>query len=134
MARSEFRHQLRRFERFGEQAARARGITYPQYLLLLHVLGMPDRNWAYVGELADRMQLEHHSTVGLVTRCEAAGLVERRHDEQDRRQVQVHLTREGRGAATAIANAHEEELETLLHYLKAARTARAKAANHASHG
>lgn len=124
MARSEFRHQLRRFERFGEQAARARGITYPQYLLLMHVLGMPDRNWAYVGEIAERMQLEHHSTVGLVSRCEAAGLVERRADEQDRRQVQVHVTREGRAAAIGIVREHEEELETLLHYLQAARAAR----------
>lgn len=123
MARSEFRHQLRRFERFGEQAARERGITYPQYLLLLHVLGMPERNWAYVGELAERMQLEHHSTVGLVTRCEAAGLVERRPDEADRRQVQVHITRAGRAAAIAIAGAHEEELDTLLPYLRATRTA-----------
>jgi DNA-binding MarR family transcriptional regulator len=123
MARSEFRHQLRRFERFGEQAARERGITYPQYLLLLHVLGMPERNWAYVGELADRMQLEHHSTVGLVSRCEAAGLVERRPDEGDRRQVQVHITRAGRAAAIAIAGAHEEELDTLLPYLRATRTA-----------
>jgi DNA-binding MarR family transcriptional regulator len=124
MARSEFRHQLRRFERFGEQAARARGITYPQYLLLLHVLGTPDRNWAYVGELAERMQLEHHSTVGLVTRCETAGLVERRADEGDRRQVQVHITRAGRAAAIGIARAHEEELDTLLPYLRATRSAR----------
>lgn len=123
-ARSEFRYQLRRFERFGEQAARARGITYPQYLLLLHALGMPERNWALVGELAERMQLEHHSTVGLVSRCEAAGLVERRPDPTDRRQVQVHVTRAGRAAVLAIASAHDEELEALLPLLQGTRERR----------
>lgn len=120
-ARSEFRYQLRRFERFGEQAARSKGITYPQYLLLLHVLGTPERNWALVGELAERMQLEHHSTVGLVSRCEAAGLVERRPDPVDRRQVQVHVTRTGRSAVMAVAAAHDEELEALLPLLQGAR-------------
>lgn len=120
-ARSEFRYQLRRFERVGEQAAREQGVTYPQYLLLLHALGTPERDWAYVGELAERMQLEHHSTVGLVSRCEIAGLVERRADPDDRRQVQVHVTRSGRARVMAIASAHEEELDALLRQLKAAR-------------
>jgi DNA-binding MarR family transcriptional regulator len=115
--RSEFRHQLRRFERLGEEAARERGVTFAQYLLLLHVAGMPERDWALVGELAERLQLEHHSTVGLVSRCESAGLVERRRCEEDRRQVQVHLTREGRATVTAIASALSEELDTLAHHL-----------------
>jgi DNA-binding MarR family transcriptional regulator len=119
-ARSEFRYQLRRFERVGEQAARAQGITYPQYLLLLHALGTPERDWAYVGELAERMQLEHHSTVGLVSRCVTAGLAERRPDPDDRRQVQVHVTRAGRSRVSAIASAHEEELAALLRELKKA--------------
>jgi DNA-binding MarR family transcriptional regulator len=120
-ARSEFRYQLRRFERVGEQSARDEGITYPQYLLLLHALGAPERDWAYVGELAERMQLEHHSTVGLVSRCATAGLVERRPDPEDRRQVQVHVTRAGRARVMAIASAHDEELDALLRQLKATR-------------
>jgi DNA-binding MarR family transcriptional regulator len=123
VARSEFRYQMRRFERFGEEAARAQGITYTQYLLLLHVAGMPDRDWALVGELAERLQLEHHSTVGLVSRCATAGLVERRVAETDRRQVQVHLTREGRAAMVAVATAHSEELQTLLKHLEDAQAA-----------
>ena len=113
-ARSAFRHQLRRFERFGEQAARERGITFAQYLVLLHVEGAPGRAWAHVNELAERLQLEHHSTVGLVSRCEAAGLVERRASDEDRRHVQVHCTRKGRAALQAIASAMENELESLL--------------------
>jgi DNA-binding MarR family transcriptional regulator len=117
VTRSEFRHQLRRFERIGEEAARERGVTFAQYLLLLHLAGMPERDWALVGELAERLQLEHHSTVGLVSRCESAGLVERRRSDEDRREVQVHLTRAGRATMMAVVNALSGELDTLVQHL-----------------
>ena len=44
-----------------------------QYMLLLHVKGFPDRDWATVGELAERPQASPHGTVALVSRCESAG-------------------------------------------------------------
>jgi DNA-binding MarR family transcriptional regulator len=75
---SEFRHQMRRFQRFSEHAAQAEGITPLQYLLLLHIKGFPGRAWASVGELAERLQAQPHGVVALVSRCEAAGLVVRR--------------------------------------------------------
>ncbi|MFP3561551.1 MarR family transcriptional regulator, partial [Paraburkholderia sp. SIMBA_049] len=53
---SEFRYQMRRFERFSEQAAQNEGITPLQYLLLLHIKGYPGREWATIGELAERLQ------------------------------------------------------------------------------
>jgi hypothetical protein len=65
---SEFRYQMRRFERFSEQAAQSEGITPLQYLLLLHIKGYPDREWATVGELAERLQAQHHGVVALVSR------------------------------------------------------------------
>jgi DNA-binding MarR family transcriptional regulator len=55
--------------------------------------------------------------VGLVSRCESAGLVERRRSEEDRRQVQVHLTRAGRATMMAVVNALSGELDTLVHCL-----------------
>ncbi|HEY8976373.1 MAG TPA: MarR family transcriptional regulator, partial [Burkholderiaceae bacterium] len=55
-ALSEFRYQIRRFERFSEDVVQAEGITPLQYLLLLHIKGYPGRNFATVGELADRLQ------------------------------------------------------------------------------
>ncbi|HKU00477.1 MAG TPA: helix-turn-helix domain-containing protein, partial [Paraburkholderia sp.] len=88
---SEFRYQMRRFERFSEQAAQGEGITPLQYLLLLHVKGYPGRTWATIGEIAERLQAQHHGVVALVSRCEALDLVERRVSERDRRQVEVHL-------------------------------------------
>src|SRR5271170_2071969 len=83
---SEFRYQMRRFERFSERAAHAEGITPQQYLLLLHVKGFPGRAWASVGELAERLQMQAHGAVALVSRCEAHRLVERKPSTSDGRQ------------------------------------------------
>jgi DNA-binding MarR family transcriptional regulator len=113
-ARSEFRYRLTCFMRFGEQVAQAEGITFAQYLLLLHVKGMPGRSWALVGELAERLQLRHHSTVELVSRCESLGLVERIRSEEDRREVQIHLTRGGERVVQRVAGAQTEELSELM--------------------
>ncbi|MEJ6023072.1 MarR family winged helix-turn-helix transcriptional regulator [Ramlibacter sp. PS4R-6] len=119
-ARSAFRQQLRQFERSGEDTAKSHGITFPQYLVLLHVKGMPGRSWALVGELAERMLLEHHSVVGLVSRCEGAGLVKRKRSLEDARQVEVHLTAKGERAMNAVAAAQSDELKGLLRFLAAA--------------
>ena len=54
-ALSEFRFQIRRFERFSEDAVQACGITPLQYLLLLHLKGYPGREQASIGELAERL-------------------------------------------------------------------------------
>jgi len=110
---SEFRYQMRRFERFSERAAQAEGITPLQYLLLLHVKGYPGRAWATIGELAERLQAQHHGVVALVSRCEANGLVERRASERDRRQVEVHLLADGERLLERLAALHRAELSSL---------------------
>lgn len=119
-ARSEFRYQLRRFLHFSETAAKQHGITPAQYQLLLQIKGHPERPWALVGELAERLLLQQHSVVGLVSRSEAAGLVKRRPGAEDRRHVQVHLTAAGERAVQAIGALHEEELASLLKALRRA--------------
>lgn len=110
---SEFRYQMRRFERFSERAAQAEGITPLQYLVLLHVKGYPERDWATIGELAARLQAQHHGVVALVSRCEAINLVERRVSERDRRQVEVHLLPEGEKLLARLAELHRTELRSL---------------------
>ncbi|WP_321781519.1 helix-turn-helix domain-containing protein [Paraburkholderia sp. J94] len=110
---SEFRYQMRRFERFSEQAAQGEGITPLQYLLLLHIKGYPGREWATIGELAERLQAQHHGVVALVSRCEAIDLVERRVSERDRRQVEVHLLPAGEALLLRLAELHRAELRTL---------------------
>jgi len=110
---AEFRYQMRRFQRFSELAARDAGITPQQYLLMLQIKGAPGRDWALVGELAEKLQMQHHGAVALVTRCEAQGLVKKRADESDRRQVQVHLTAQGERLLRRLADLHRAELKSL---------------------
>ncbi|CAB3687318.1 MarR family winged helix-turn-helix transcriptional regulator [Paraburkholderia rhynchosiae] len=110
---SEFRYQMRRFERFSEQAAQSEGITPLQYLLLLHIKGYPERDWATVGELAERLQAQHHGVVALVSRCEALELVRRQTSETDRRQVEVHIEKAGERVLARLAELHRAELKSL---------------------
>jgi len=108
-----FRYQLRRFLRFSEDVTRRQGITALQYLLMLQIKGFPGRAWATIGELAERLQAKHHGVVSLVSRCEAAGLVKRNTDRDDRRQVRVTLTTEGGRCLAKLARLHRAELLSL---------------------
>lgn len=107
---SQFRYQLRRFLRFSEQVTRRGGITPLQYLLLLHIKGFPGRDWATVGELAERLQAQHHGVVALVSRCEKRGWVAREEGRTDRREVEIHLTAKGERMADKMAQLHRDEL------------------------
>ncbi|MGC0151330.1 MarR family transcriptional regulator [Chromobacterium vaccinii] len=120
-ALSEFRYQLRRFLHFSERAAKGEGLTPLQYLLLLHVRGFPGRDWATVGELAERLQIQHHGAVALLTRCEEQGLVIRRKHEEDRRQVEVHLSDAGERFLARLAARHETELRSLQNVFRVSR-------------
>ncbi|CAD6558332.1 hypothetical protein LMG28727_06600 [Paraburkholderia kirstenboschensis] len=111
-AMSEFRYQLRQFLRFSEEITHAAGITPLQYQLLLHVRGFPGREWATVGDLAERLQAAPNGTAALVSRCEAAGFVTRKPGRVDRRQVQVHLTAKGERCLLKLAALHKSEMES----------------------
>lgn len=112
-ALADFRYQLRRFLRFSELLTRRHGITNLQYLLLLQIKGFPGREWAFVGELAERLQAHAHGVVSLVSRCERLGLVERRPGREDRRAVEVHLTAAGERLVETVALHHREEVKLL---------------------
>jgi DNA-binding MarR family transcriptional regulator len=118
---SQFRYELRRFLRFGEEAARAAGVTALQYHLMLHTQGFPGREWASIGELAERLQTAPHGVVALVTRCEDAGLVRRQPNDVDGRLVEVHLTAKGRRCVARLAAQHRAELGNLAAVIEAAR-------------
>ena len=107
---SEFRYRLRQFLRYSEEIVRAEGITPLQYQLMLHVRGFPGRNWASVGEIAERLQAAANGTVGLVSRCEEAGLVVRKASDDDRRLVQVHLLPKGEQVLARLATKHKSEI------------------------
>ena len=119
---SQFRYELRRFLRFGEEAARAAGVTALQYHLMLHTQGFAGRDWASIGELAERLQAQAHGVVALVTRCEEAGLVRRQANAQDGRLVEVHLTAKGRRLVARLAAEHQAQLVDLAAVMAAARS------------
>ena len=110
---SNFRYQLRRFLRFSEELTRQHGVTHLQYLLLLHLKGYADREWATIGELSERLQSQQHGVVSLVTRCEKLGLVYRQQGKTDRREVEVHLTAAGEKKLQKLAREHRDELLNL---------------------
>jgi DNA-binding MarR family transcriptional regulator len=107
---SNFRYQLRRFLRFSEEAVHSHGLTHLQYLLLLHIKGYHGREWATIGELAEKLQSHHHGAVSLVSRCEKLGLVTRMKGREDKRSVEVHLTAEGERMIETLARLHRDEL------------------------
>ncbi len=108
-----FRHAIRRFLRFSEQAARREGITPQQHQLLLAIKGFPNREYASVTELADRLQMRQHSMVGLIDRTEAQNLVRREHGTLDRRQVFIYLTPDGEEKLQKLSMQHRHELRTM---------------------
>jgi DNA-binding MarR family transcriptional regulator len=125
-ALSDFRYQLRRFLRFSEQTAVSEGITALQYQLLLHIRGYRGRDWATIGELAERLQSHHHGVVALVSRCEQLGLVRRRSSNEDRRRVEIRLTPKGTRCVDRLAMLHRDELKELRARMTAAGMKRAE--------
>lgn len=111
-ALAEFRYQLRRFLHFSEEAARSVGLEPQQHQLLLALKGLPDGRAATVGELAERLQIQHHSTVELINRMVERGLIERSRDEVDQRRVNVRLTGNGDEVLRKLSLLHQEELRT----------------------
>lgn len=111
-ALARFRYELRRFLRFSEETTHRHGVTALQYALMLQIRGYPGREWATVAELAERLQSKHHGVVALVTRCEAAGWVQRVASRGDKRLVEVHLTAQGEKCLEQLARLHWNELQS----------------------
>ncbi len=110
---AELRHALRRFQRFSRDAARAMGLTPQQHQALLAIKGYPGRDFVSMGELAERLQVRHHSAVGLVDRLVRRRLVRREHSAVDRRRVEVRLSRLGEAKIERLSAAHLKELRQL---------------------
>ncbi len=108
-----FRSSLRRFERWSDAQARAAGLTHVQHQLLVAVKGHPGSRPPTVSELADYLLLRHHSTVELVDRAEAAGIVRRVPDARDGRLVRIQLTPRGERILNELTPAHLIELHAL---------------------
>jgi len=111
-ALAELRYQIRRFLHFSEQAARTKLLEPQQHQLMLALKGLPDGLHPTIGTLAERLQLQHHSTVELVNRLSARGLVRRSRAGDDRRQVLLGLTAKGEKVLRELSMGHKTELRT----------------------
>ena len=109
-ALAEFRYQIRRFLRFSERAAREAGLEPQQHQLMLAVRGLPEGTRATIGELADRLQIQHHSMVELADRLVKRGLVQRKRAGEDRREVLLQLTPKGSKLLRDLSVTHRDEL------------------------
>src|SRR5215472_10086594 len=109
----EFRVTWRRFQRWSEDQAQAAGLTGVQHQLLVAIKGHPGPKPPAVGDLAGYLLLRPHSTVELVDRAAAAGLVERTPDRDDGRVVRVRLTANGDLILQKLTRAHLEQLHNL---------------------
>ena len=105
-----FRYALRCFLRFSEEAAAQAGLSAQQHQALLAIRGFPDRDAITVRELADRLQVRHHSAVEMIDRLVAANLVEREPNSEDRRSVLIRLTQTGEETLETLSTLHREEL------------------------
>jgi DNA-binding MarR family transcriptional regulator len=117
-----FRTALRRFEGWSEAQARAVGLTAAQHQLLLAVQGHDDRRGPTITEVADYLDIRHHSAVGLVDRTELAGYVRRAREDADARIVRVTLTEDGTKRLEALSELHIHELLRLAPLLEHLRS------------
>jgi DNA-binding MarR family transcriptional regulator len=112
-ALASFRYEIRKFLAFSEQAARSAGIEPQQHQLLLAVRGLPEDQRPTIGAIAERLCVQHHTTVALVDKLEGRGFIERQRGAQDRREVLLRLTKEGEALLQQLSALHRKQLETV---------------------
>ena len=110
-ALAEFRYQIRKFLHFSERAVEAAGLERGQYQLMLSIKGMPPDSRPRIRDLADMLQIQHHSAVELINRMEARGYVYRERSQKDRREVLLALTPRGEKVLAELALHHHEQLQ-----------------------
>jgi len=110
---ADLRYSLRQFLRFSEEAAQSAGIMPQQHQALLAIKAAAGNHGISVGELAERLQIRHHSAVGLVDRLVLKGLVARRQNGADRRQVHLALTARGAKTLEKLSAVNKEELRRI---------------------
>lgn len=119
-ALADFRYQIRRFLHFSEQAARGAGVEPQHHQLMLALRGAGSRHGSRIADLAERLQIQHHSAVELVSRLEEKDLIQRNRGAEDRREVYVSLTPRGEQVLRELTLHHREELRSAAPALIAA--------------
>jgi DNA-binding MarR family transcriptional regulator len=109
---AELRFEIRNFLSFSEEAVRAVGLEPRQHQLMLALKGLPAQVRPRIGELAQRLQIQHHSAVELANRLARAGYIRRKRAGDDRREVLLELTPRGEKVLFQLSLHHREELRS----------------------
>lgn len=115
-----FRYELRCFLAFSEQAAREAGIEPQQHQLLLALGGLPAGLRPNIRTLAERLCVQHHTTVALVNKVEQRGLVVRERGTEDKREVLLRLTSAGNQVLQELSRRHRDQLQNVAPEMLAA--------------
>jgi DNA-binding MarR family transcriptional regulator len=107
---ADLRHPIRRFLHFSELAVCRLGLEPSQHQLMLALKGLPRGTRPRIRELAERLQIRHHSAVELVNRLSTRGYVKRQKGETDRREVLLALTPKGEKVLRELSLYHRSEL------------------------
>ncbi|HET6609545.1 MAG TPA: MarR family transcriptional regulator [Rhodopila sp.] len=110
---SDFRYLIRCFLNFSTVAAHSIGLPSRQHQALLAIKGFAGNRNPTLGQLAERLKIQHHSAVELVDRLAEAGLIVRSHDPGDRRRVLLLLTQEAEHHLSTLSKIHLDELRRL---------------------
>lgn len=108
-----FRHALREFLHFSEEAAASAGLPPHQHQAMLVIKGMAREGRISVGDLALHLRIRHQSAVGLVQRMVARSLVGKSADPSDHRHMLIRLTADGERILERLSAAHKAELARL---------------------
>ena len=87
-----------------EERAKPCVITPPQWGALELLLAQDGMT---IGAMSQKRGVDAPAATGIITRLEQMGLVERRHDREDRRVVKVYLTAEGRDISHTLVSSVE---------------------------
>lgn len=120
---ADFRYAMRRYLHVSEENARAAGMTPQQHMLLLIVRGHPSYPAVNITEIAEHLQVRHHSASLLVDRAVGKGLLRREQDPTDRRRALVSVTPEGEAKLEEIMTANGQIINDLSRSLSRLRAA-----------
>jgi DNA-binding MarR family transcriptional regulator len=91
-----------------------RGLSMTHFQVLAHL----DRSGSVpMGSIADALGVSLSNTTGIVSRMEERGVVERVHDQDDRRRVIVRMTDAGREVMQELGDLRRQHLTTIIEAL-----------------
>jgi DNA-binding MarR family transcriptional regulator len=105
------RYALRKLLRFSKDFVSSHAkLTPEQYEALLALKAFSNDEGLTVGQLSERVQVRHHTTVSLTDKLAARRLVTKRRGNPDRRYVYVKLTPAGTKLMASLAASHRREI------------------------